>query len=347
MLTTPIIRAIRRARPAAHLTYLVESQAASVVTGNPHLDETIVTPLVHGMTRLREDLTLAVRLRRGRYDAVLDLHGGPRSSLLAFATGAPVRLGYTIAGRGWMYTRQIERPRGHRPRHSVENQWDLAEALLPELGRPAPGTDPVEMREDPEAARRADRRLLALGFLGSELIVIHVGAGNEFRRWPEAAFAEVVVALTSAQPNRRIILTSGAGQEARAAEVRRLAIELGAPPAAVAVVCDMDLAALRSVLARAALFVGGDSGPAHIAATTATPMVVIYGPTLPVVWGPWRDPALVTETVDAGELPCRPCEQRVCGPGDFRCLRGIRPEAVTAAAFRALERARDAGAGNV
>jgi ADP-heptose:LPS heptosyltransferase len=109
----------------------------------------------------------------------------------------------------------------------------------------------------------------------------------------------------------------------------------------------MDLAALRSVLARAALFVGGDSGPAHIAATTATPMVVIYGPTLPVVWGPWRDPALVTETVDAGELPCRPCEQRVCGPGDFRCLRGIRPEAVTAAAFRALERARDAGAGNV
>jgi ADP-heptose:LPS heptosyltransferase len=148
------------------------------------------------------------------------------------------------------------------------------------------------------------------------------------------------VALTSGHPNRRIILTTGPAQASRAAEVRRLAIELGAPPAAVAAVCDLELSEVRSLVGRAALFIGGDSGPAHIAATTGTPMVVLYGPTTPAVWGPWRDPALVTETVDAGELPCRPCDQRVCEPGDFRCLREIRPDAVVAGAIRALGRDR-------
>jgi ADP-heptose:LPS heptosyltransferase len=67
-------------------------------------------------------------------------------------------------------------------------------------------------------------------------------------------------------------------------------------------------------------------------------MVVIFGPTTPSVWGPWRSPDLVTETVDVGTLPCRPCTQRRCEPGDFRCLRGISPEQVIAAADRALAR---------
>ena len=75
-----------------------------------------------------------------------------------------------------------------------------------------------------------------------------------------------------------------------------------------------------------------------------TPMVVIFGPTTPEVWGPWRDPALPTEIVDAGALPCRPCDQRVCEPGDFRCLRGIGPDAVVAAAMRALDGSGPAGA---
>ena len=339
VLTTPVIRALRRARPDAHLAYLVEPQAAPAVTGNPHVNEIIVAPSVHGFARIREDASLARRLRRARFDAVVDFHGGPRSSLLTLATGAPVRIGYTIAGRGWMYTRQIPRPRGHRLRHSVENQWDLAESLVPDLGRPSPSTDPVEMIADPSAARRVDERLRALEIGPShELVVVHVGAGNEFRRWPESAFAEVVTALSSAQPNRRIILTTGPAQAARAEEVRRLAHLRGTTRGAVAVACDLELGELRSLVGRAALFVGGDSGPAHIAATTGTPMVVIYGPTTPVVWGPWRDPALATETVDVGELPCRPCDQRVCEPGDFRCLRGIRPDEVVTSAVRAIER---------
>ena len=67
-----------------------------------------------------------------------------------------------------------------------------------------------------------------------------------------------------------------------------------------------------------------------------TPIVAIYGPTLRVRSEPWRDRGLVTEAVEPGPLPCRPCDQRACAPGDFRCLTQITPEAVIAAAERAL-----------
>ena len=87
MLTTPVIRALRRAYPDAHLTYLVEPPAAPVVARNPHLNDVIVSPLLGGAARLREDARLALHLRRQRFDTVIDFHGGPRSSLLAWADG--------------------------------------------------------------------------------------------------------------------------------------------------------------------------------------------------------------------------------------------------------------------
>jgi len=339
ILTTPAIRAVRRSCPDAHLTYLVEPHAAAAVAGNPHLNAVIVAPIVGGLARVRADARLAWRVRRARYDAVLDFHGGPRSSFLAWASGAPRRIGYDVPGRGWMYTEQVHRPKGHRERHSVENQWDLVAALLPDLARPSPATDPVEMPEAPAARDRVRARLADVGVRAAgNIVVVHVGAGNEFRRWPEDAFGSLVEALVTAAPDRRVILTTGSAQASTAAAIKRVAVGRGVPAEAVDVWCDLDLDELRSLIGRARLFIGGDSGPAHIAATTTVPMVVLYGPTTPGVWGPWRPPALVTEIVDAGALPCRPCDQRRCEPGDFRCLRRIAPEAVMVAASRALAR---------
>jgi len=86
--------------PEARLTYLVEPQAAPVVEANPHLDDVIVAPLPGGLARWRADVALGLRLRRERFDIVVDFHGGPRSSWLTLATGAPVRVGYAVQGRG-------------------------------------------------------------------------------------------------------------------------------------------------------------------------------------------------------------------------------------------------------
>jgi len=101
---------------------------------------------------------------------------------------------------------------------------------------------------------------------------------------------------------------------------------------------EFSLAELRALLDRASLYIGGDSGPLHVAATTSVPIVGLYGPTLPIRSAPWRAAAAITESVDAGELPCRPCDQRVCEPGDFRCLTSIKPAQVFEAAERALSR---------
>ena len=102
--TTPAIRAIRRRFPEAHLTYLVEPDAAPVLSGNLHLDEVVVAEPPDAPRRWLHDLALARRLRRERFDVAIDFHGGPRSSLLAWASGAPRRIGYQIVGRSWMYT---------------------------------------------------------------------------------------------------------------------------------------------------------------------------------------------------------------------------------------------------
>jgi lipopolysaccharide heptosyltransferase II len=334
--TTPAIRALRQAFPHAHLTYLVEPAAAPVVICNPHLDEVIVAPRVAGPSGLVHDLLLGHRLRNGRYDLAIDFHGGPRASLLTWLSRAPRRIGYQVIGRSWMYTHRVERPRRLRSRHSVENQWDLLTAL--KMAPPDRSRLPVEMPVDERAARIVAERLGSVGVHSSDiLVVVHVSAGNPFRRWPLSHFVKLVVALARGGADHRVIITAGPSERGAACDVIAEARSaLGEAGGRVLSCGEFALAELRALLERAALFIGGDSGPLHIAATTRVPVVGLYGPTLAIRSAPWRDERWTTLSVDAGELPCRPCHQRVCAPGDFRCLTSIAPERVFEAAMQAL-----------
>jgi heptosyltransferase-3 len=340
--TTPLIRAVKRAFPGAHLSYLVERESAAVVAGNTSIDELMIVPRTRGWRRIHDDLRLARRLRRARFDVVIDLHGGPRSSWLARATGAPQRIGYDIPGRRWLYTRTVHRSETLQPRHSVLNQWDLLEAVEGwPGGRPDPARDAVEMPLDPSAAARIAGRLEAAGVHDHHaLIVVHVSAGNPFRRWPEAAFVRLITALAAAAPDRRLVLSSGPADRSAAARIARAArAALDVEPSArILEFGEFDLAELRALVARSRLFIGGDTGPLHIAATTATPIVGIFGPTLTERSAPWRSPALRTESVQVEGLACRPCDQRVCEPGDFRCLTRLTADTVISASERALMR---------
>jgi len=335
--TTPAIHALRRRFPDAHLTYIVEPPAAPVVAHNPHLTDVIVAPRARGVGGVLADVALGRRLRGAGYDIAIDFHGGPRASLLTWLSGAPVRIGYEIAGRRWMYTRRIPRPRELRRRHSVENQWDLLEAL--DIPPPERSLDPVEMPADAASAAAVAARLRMSGIrAGDPLVVLHVSAGNPFRRWPIEHFVSLIVKLATDDPARRIVVTSGPSDEDAAARVIAGARSaLDHDTAARVVSCgEFSLAELRALLDRAALYIGGDSGPLHIAATTKVPIVGLYGPTLPARSAPWRSDVYRTASVDAGELPCRPCHQRVCVPGDFRCLTRIQPEQVLEACLRVL-----------
>lgn len=339
--TTPIPRALKRAFPAAHVTYLVEEEAAAVVARNPHLDDVIVVGRARGIARVFEDVKLARRLRRARFDLVIDLHGGPRGAWLARASGAPARIGYATAGRSWMYTRTVARPRELRPRHSVVNQWDLLHAIDAWPGDgPDARRDAVEMAPDATAEARIASRLQSAGVSPRhELVLVHVSAGNPFRRWPETSFARLVAGIAAASPDRRVVLSSGPSDRAATARIGVAArAALGGAAHRIVEFGEFDLAELRALVTRAALFIGGDTGPLHVAATTTTPIVGIYGPTLAVRSAPWRDPAIPTAAVEVQALPCRPCDQRVCTPGDFRCLTTLTPEDVMAAAERLLTR---------
>ena len=335
--TTPAIHALRQRFPDAHLSYIVEPAAAPIVAGNPHLNQVIVAPRARGLRGLLDDLALGRRLRADRYDLAIDFHGGPRASLLTWLSGAPERLGYDVIGRGWMYTRRIARPRALRPRHSVQNQWDL---LAPLGVAPADRSAfPVEMTADAGAAAEVARRLTGAGVAaGDRLIVVHVSAGNPFRRWPAAHFVDLIASLAAGDPSRRVIVTSGPSEgDAAGRVIAEAQARLGGQRGRQVLTCgEFSLAELRALLARASIYIGGDSGPLHVAATTGVPIVGLYGPTLPIRSAPWRADAWITESVDAGELPCRPCEQRVCEPGDFRCLTSIKPAQVSDAAERAL-----------
>jgi lipopolysaccharide heptosyltransferase II len=331
--TTPAVRALRERFTDSHITYIVEPVAAPVVASNRYIDELIVAP----RAGIAADLALGRRLRRQQFDLAIDFHGGPRASLLTWLSRARRRIGYDVVARSWMYTDHVARPRELRARHSVVNQFDLLAPLG--INPPERRQLPVEMAVEPKAAQALDGRLVSAGVSAADqLILLHVSAGNPFRRWPHESFAALAAALASSGENRRILITAGPSEQAAeaavAGEARRL---LGSDAEERVVACgSLSLAELRAACDRAALYIGGDSGPLHIASASRVPIVALYGPTLPARSEPWRDPGLPAERVEVTALPCRPCDQRTCAPGDFRCLTTITPEQVAAAAERAL-----------
>jgi ADP-heptose:LPS heptosyltransferase len=335
--TTPVVAAIRHHFPDATLTYLVEPAAEPVVRHNPHLDHVLVAERPRGVRRLLYDIRLAGRLRRSRFDLVIDFHGGPRSAWLTFATGAPRRIGYALPYRHWAYTDRVPWTRALvPPRHSVDNQFDLVAPLG--IGRPARGQPPVEMPADAVASASVERRLGEAGVPPhASIVVIHVSAGNPFRRWPAAHFAEVAAGLAGDDCRNRIIITSGPSERGAADAIAAHAQARAGTAADRILRCgEFDLSELRVLATRARLYLGGDSGPLHIAATTAVPIVALFGPTLPERSMPWRAPDAKAVAVDVGALACRPCHQRHCVPGDFRCLTQLAPDRVLAAARQLL-----------
>lgn len=337
MFTTPAIGALRRQFPHARITYLVEAPAEPVVRHHPGIDEIVVVDRPRGLARLRYDIELARRLRAARFDLVVDFHGGPRSAFLTWATGAPQRIGYALPGRQLSYTRRVPWTRSLvPPRHSVLNQWALLEPLG--IDPPDRARDAVTMPIDREAAATVETRLRRAGVdPRAPIVVLHVSAGNPFRRWPAESFAAAAAALAVADPSRRIVITSGPSESAAAERIAEGARAIAGPAASSIVRSgEFDLSELRALVDRAALYIGGDSGPLHIAATTRTPVVALFGPTLAERSMPWRDPAIGAIAVEPGHLSCRPCHQRHCVPGDFRCLTMISPNMVVEAAEKLL-----------
>ncbi len=217
------------------------------------------------------------------------------------------------------------------PRHSVVNQWDLLTPLG--IGPPDPARDPVEMADRcRRAPRSAASRLAAAGVADDAA----ADRAARQRRQPVPALAARLVRRRS-PPRWRVAIDRAASSSPRdrrrptppSAVADAAARSWPATPAAAhrPTAASSTLAELRALVARAALYIGGDSGPMHIAATTRGADRRAVRPdaarALDAVARSGRSPPRPSMPAP---LPCRPCHQRVCVPGDFRCLTTITPD---------------------
>jgi len=321
VMTTPAVAVLRRAFPQAMITYLIEEPFRRLVEGHPDIDRVIALP---ERQKVGELAALVRRIRKEGFDAVLDFHGGPRASFIAFFSGAKRKIGYETKYRRFIYDVKIPRGRPEGPVHSVENHLNLVRALGVEAAE-APRLKLPKAAE--EEIRRIDRIWKENHLSGSKVVAVHIGAGNRFRDWGAGNWAALTEML-GREDLVRVILVGGEDGREREKEIRAHTGEQPVPLAG-----RLNLAELGEVLGRVDLFIGPDSGPMHIAAAAGAPIVALFGPTLPAHFAPWRAKAVLVEK----SLDCRPCRQRECAHQDFRCILGITVEDVLAAARQLLK----------
>jgi len=312
VLTTPALGILREVFPAAFLSYVVEEPFRRLIEDHPQVDRAIVLPSHPGTAAFARFL---LNLRREKFDAAVDFHGGPRAAWLTLFSRARIKVGYETGAKGFVYNRRVPRAAAAGAVHSVVNHVNLVRALtggdpeIPRLLLPA---------ARPDEAARIDRLLAEAGLAGSRFAAVHISAGNAFRDWDSSHYLKLIERLRGESGVASLLVGSEADR-AKESEI------LGRSPAPLPSLAGrLNLIELREVIGRAALFIGPDSGPMHIAASTRTPIVAIFGPTLPAHFAPWRAEARIVET----PLDCRPCRQRHCQSRDFGCIKGISADKV-------------------
>ncbi|MBN2288140.1 MAG: glycosyltransferase family 9 protein [Candidatus Glassbacteria bacterium] len=329
LLTTPVIRAVRRRWPGSRVSFLVKDTFAPLLEGNPYLDEII--PFSSG-GGVRELMSLSDSLKRKRLFLLADLHDSLRSRLLRTLVPAVETVVYSKQ----LWKRSL----------LIYGRLDLfGERILsvPErYAKPLAGLG-VELDSAPCELYPGEReRDLALEKIrgcwpaGNRLLAVAPGSAWPTKRWPPASFAAAAAGLAQSYGLKVLLLGSGddsgacrAVEDALDRRVERLNLA-GALP----------LAASAAAVAQSSLLLTNDTGLMHVATAVGTPVVAVFGcTTRHLGYFPYRSEA--ARVVEA-ELWCRPCThngRRRCPLGHFRCMKSIGPERVAEAGAELLEQA--------
>ena len=124
MMTTPAVRALRKAFPEASISFLTESPSDQVYKNNPHLDQLLLYPKNNSIL---DRLKFYRRIRSQNYDCVIDFQGNPRTALLSRISGSGYRIGFDFKGRSWCYHRAIGLPTDST--YSAQHKMNLLEPL--------------------------------------------------------------------------------------------------------------------------------------------------------------------------------------------------------------------------
>jgi ADP-heptose:LPS heptosyltransferase len=281
--TLPAVSAVRRGFPEARIAFLVEDKASALVEGHPDLDATIVFPRSRWKGRALRPSTWAeasshVRgIRAGTFDALLDFQGNLKGGLHAAFSGIPTRIGFARAHskeQSHRFTNVHVEP----PAEPVLRARKFLSLLAP-LGIAHPE---IAWKLPPREASCAavGAFLASRGLDGRPFAVLHPGtsARGAAKRWPVERFADLARRIPDAL-GLAVIAAFGPGE-------KKLAEAIVRGSGAVLALETRSLLDLAELLSRAALFVGADSGPLHLAAAVACPSVALFGPKDPAIYAP-------------------------------------------------------------
>ena len=275
-----------------------------------------------------------LRLRRRRFDLAIDTRGEFPNALMIWIAGARQRLGWDCGGGGFLLTHIAPFEHG---RPEVESRL----ALLAELG--IVSTDATESTPRFKSTDTAKKSLAAkldgimadgrLGLLANEQntarrypwIVLHVSAGTAAKRWPVEHLRKLVDTLSDSVA--KIILVGGPGDTA----ISQGILGTDCSPNVYDLTGRLDVAELAALLERADLFIGADSGPAHLAAAVSTPVIALFSGTNN--HRQWR-PHGPNVAILRHPVPCGPCHRERCPLPEHPCMKQIEPKDVARAAGR-------------
>jgi lipopolysaccharide heptosyltransferase II len=276
----------------------------------------------------------ALSWRSRHYDLSINFEGDIRTHLLPWLAGAHRRVGFGQAGGGPLLTDVVDHDgRRHVAANGlalVERAFDLPPGSLPDE-RSSEGLARSRLSV-PESARVAARAALAQaagGRLPETLLAVHVPGGRAIKQWPPARFAEVAAALAT-EIQAAVVLTGTPEDRTLVDEAHQVLRQRGMPT--IRLESGVDLVVLAGILSASRLVLTGDSGPMHLAAAVGTPVLAVFGPSMPWRYAPLVEPHRIVRV----DLPCSPCNRIRLPPERCRghvpdCLEDVTIDAVVAA----------------
>jgi ADP-heptose:LPS heptosyltransferase len=279
VLLTSALRALRGKFPAAEIHLLVPAEIAPLFQHLPWLTRVWPMPRRRGRASLRETWPLLRALRREKFDRSVDFASNDRGAILSFLIGAKQRLGWDerggFVGRRFSYHQRVV-PEKNPPHEATR----LAQ-LLSGWQIPPPDSLEAEIRADAALADAA-RKILP----DERAVICHVASSQQKKEWPLAHW--VIFHRLATAAGHKIVFTTARGRREAAlmADLKNLLNLTGKLPTPLILPEIAELPLFLAVLARAGVFVSGDTGPLHFAAGLGVPTISLFGPTSPARWAP-------------------------------------------------------------
>jgi lipopolysaccharide heptosyltransferase II len=324
VLATPSLIALRRFLPGAQIDILLEDWVAPLLEGSDSVNN-VVTVGQSNVSRL----STMWKLRREGYDVVFNLHGGTTSTFFTWASGARHRVGYAEYQYSFLFNHLYSSSAdfwGREKTHSAEQQLALlGYAGVPVEDLPTSRLAVSQAAIDSLTVKLRPQRSQISNFK-FEIALLHPAAAFATKQWAAENFSRIAEYLNS----------RGLQTVAVAAKGERVVLEKmkAASRVPVLVFDDLTLPEITALASMSRVFVGNDSGIAHIAAAVGTPTVVIFGSSNRDHWRPWTD---APNEIVFEEFHCQPCPGYECKEfGEPRCILSVRPEQVEAAIEKVL-----------